>query len=232
MVPGLDCTQCPSVRRSPFACLKGTQRSRLAKAALPHAYARGQVLFHQGTPAHGVFCVRSGLVKLTRQINRRGAAMVGVRTTGDLIGHRAVLGGTPYSISAETIAPSVVCTILREDFLAVIRENGELALQLLHRLAREFDFEEEQLAERASEPVRQRTARLLVRLAEGAAPATGDVGGWVSIPTRREDLALLLGTTPETLSRTLRGLSQRGLIRVGRNEVQVLDPDGLRRLTE
>jgi len=232
MVPKLDCTQCPSVGRSAFVCLKGAQRSRLAKAALPHAYTCGQVLFHQGTPAHGVFCVRSGLVKLMRQTNRRDAAMVGVRTSGDLIGHRAVLAGTPYSISAEAIAPSVVCTILREDFLAVIGESHEAVLQLLHRLAREFDFAEEQLVERAGEPVRQRIARLLVRLAEGAAPAVGEVGGWVSIPTRREDLAPLLGTTPETLSRTLRGLAQRGLIRVGRKEVQVLELDALRRLTE
>lgn len=229
MIPGQDCSKCPSAKGSAFACLKAAQLTRLSKAAVPHAYQRGQGIFYEGNPALAVFCVRSGLVKLTRQFNHGSAAVVGARTNGDLFGYRAVLAELPYGISAETIEPSVVCTIPREAFLAVIEESHELATHLLKRLAREFRFAEEQLVERNGETVTKRTAHFLVRLAEVAATGTR-VGGNATIPTRREDLAQLLGTTPETLSRTLHNLARRGLVRVDRKDIRVLDIAALQQL--
>jgi CRP/FNR family transcriptional regulator len=203
----------------------------LSRAAVPHAYQRGQMIFYEGNPALAVYCVRSGMVKTTRQYNHGDATVVGVLTAGDVFGHRAVLSDLPYANSAEAIEPSVVCTIPREDFLALIEESHELSSHLLKRLAREFRFAEERLVERGGEPVMRRTARFLARMAEGTDPPTR-AGRRTPVPTRREDLAELLGTTPETLSRTLHELARRGLVELDRKEVRVLDPVRLKRLAE
>ena len=171
------------------------------------------------------------MVKLYRRHNHGDEIVVGIRTVGDLFGYRAVLAEKPYGISAEAIEPSVVCTIPRENFLAAIEESHDLAVHLLKRIAREFRLAEEQLAERSGEPVAKRTARLLLRLAGGrdAGARTADCP---PIPSRREDLALMLGTTPETLSRTLHAFAKRGLVEADRKGLQIRDLAGLERLAE
>ena len=113
----------------------------------------------------------------------------------------------------------------------MIEDSHELSSHLLRRLAREFRFAEEQLVERGGESVEKRTARFLARVAESGDPGKRRRPGSY-VPTRREDLAHLLGTTPETLSRTLHGLARRGLVEVDRKEVRVLDLTRLKRLAE
>jgi CRP/FNR family transcriptional regulator len=229
MNPKLDCHACPGWSRSVFSCVAPADRSCLAKAAVPHAYAAGQTIFHQGTPPLGVFCLRSGSVKLTRQFNHCDSSIVGVRGAGELIGYRAVLSGQPFGNSAETLEPSVVCTIPREDFLALLARSHDLAFHLLKRFAQEARSSEEQLVELRGEPVARRTARYLARLVESAGPGW-KAGDCLGVPARREDMAVMIGTTPETLSRTLHALAQGGLLKVTRTEIRVRDLARLQKL--
>jgi CRP/FNR family transcriptional regulator len=231
MTSKLGCRKCPAATGSAFSCLTPAQLSRLAKVAVPHAYLRGQTIFYEGTPPLAAFCVQCGLVKLTRPFNHGGVAVVGVRSAGDLFGYRSVLAELPYGISAETVEPSVICTIPREALLALIEESRALAFNLLQRMAREFRFAEEQLVERSSERVATRTARFLVRLAEPSDPR-GRAKESLRIPTRRGDMALLIGTTPETLSRTLHGFALRGLVTLNRTEIRVRNLAGLQMLAD
>lgn len=226
----LDCGKCPIVARSAFACLTPEQQDRLEKTAVPHAYSRGDTVFFEGNPALAVYCIRSGEVKLTRHTHHDGE-VVAVQSTGDLMGYRAVLGGLPYCISATILKPSVVCTIARGDFLSLIEESHALACHLLERMAGEFRAAEALLVERNGERVAKRTARLLGRLSAGAA-AGSSAGQPIPIPVRRVDLAHLLGTTPETLSRTLHGFAKRGLISLSRTQISVRDSARLARLAD
>lgn len=231
MALSFECGNCPIVARSAFACLTPAQRDRLEHAAVPHAYSRGDTIFYEGNPALAAFCIRSGQVRLTRHAHHGDEIVLAVQGTGDLIGYRAVLAELPYCVSATVTEPSVVCTIPRADFLSLVEESHPLACHLLRRLSVEFRAAESQLIERNEEKVAKRTARLLARLAQDA--RTEKAGGdCVPLHARRGDLARLLGTTPETLSRTLHAFADRGLVTVSRTEIRVRDAARLAKLAE
>jgi CRP-like cAMP-binding protein len=125
------------------------------------------------------------------------------------------------------LEPSRICAIPRDAFLELVGHSAPLALELLRRLALRSRLTEEQLISRTHEPMMDRTVRLLLAMqdrngAEGRNPAP--LGADIS----REEMALLIGTTRETLSRTLHELAQRGLVEVSTSRVRVLDAAGLR----
>jgi CRP/FNR family transcriptional regulator len=197
----------------------------------PHAYQRGQTIFHEGTPALAVHCIRSGTVKLSRRVGGGDEVVVGVLAPGELIGFRAVLADLAYGITAETLEPAVVCTIPRELFMGLVRESADLAIHLLKQLAREVRFTEEQLVERTRQSVSKRTARLLARLKQGSAPGFR-ASPRLGITMSREQMALFIGTTPETLSRTLHAFAGRGIVELDRKSIRVRDVAALLKMAE
>ena len=203
----------------------------LGRERMARQYESGQLVFHQGTPSLAVLSVHSGLVQLTRDNWRGSRIVVGLRGPGELVGVRSVLARVPYQVSVETLEPSTLCSVPREIFLAVVRDCPELAMRLLEHLAKDYLLTEEQLVARSSLSVRARTARLLIGAANGAQDGPRKVRSH-EIVMAREEMALLIGTTRETLSRTLSQLAKRGSVALEDGKVRVLDHAGLERLAD
>ena len=232
MPAAIHCRNCPGVVRDLFSSLLPEQRARFEGAALQHAYRAHESIFHEGTPALAVYCVRSGTIKLFRRMRDGEEIVVGVRGPGDLVGLRGVLSGIPYGSTATTMDPSIVCAIPGVVFLELVRENGNLAYRLLARLARESRLMEEQLVERTHSRVAKRVARFLVRQLQGGAPTASAPSQGHGVSSSREELAQLIGTTPETLSRTLHGLAADGVLALDRKSIRVLDLPSLLKRAE
>jgi CRP/FNR family transcriptional regulator, polysaccharide utilization system transcription regulator len=222
------CSSCTDPARALFSCLSSEQRSRLKGAVIPHAYRAGDTLFHEGTPALAVCCIRSGSIKLFRRLYGGQEVVIGVRRAGDLAGLRGVLARVPYANTAVTLEPTVACTIAAEDILRLARENPPLSLLLLARISLESRLIEERLVDLTHSRVAQRASRFVVQMVHqraSALPAGADHG----LSMNREEMARLIGTTPETLSRTLRALAREGLLSMDRRRILVLDMPGLQR---
>jgi CRP/FNR family transcriptional regulator len=188
-------------------------------------YRAHETLFHEATPALAIHCVRSGAIKLFRRLRGGDEVVVGTRGPGDLVGVRGVLAGLPYASTAMTMGPAIACAIPGEAFLGLVRENPLLGYRILSRLARESRLVEEQLVERTHSNVGKRTARFLVQRLFPPAPR----GATAGIAMSREEMAQIIGTTPETLSRTLHAFAEEGILALDRREIRVLDLEGLRR---
>lgn len=195
----------------------------------PHHYEPGQALFYEGNPPLAVHCIQAGEFKLWRTGHAFEQQVVATRRAGSLTGYRAVLVGRPYTATAEALVRSTACTIPGETFMEALRESPELSFAVLTRLAEGTLEIEEHLVNRALERVQQRTARFLVH---SLPPDACD--GPVSLPepVTRTEMAHLVGTTPETLSRTLHALAESGVLALGRREIRVLDVARLRRIAE
>lgn len=194
-------------------------------------YEADQVVVHHDTPALSVLCVHSGAVKLMRYARKGQEIVVAVRGPGGMVGVWEVLSGTPNQVSAETLEPSVLCMIPREAFLEAVRGCPELAMRLLQQLARDYLVAEEQLVVRASLGVRARTARLLMALTNNGV-LRADGTGSREIGMSRDKMALLVGTTRETLSRTLNDMARRGAVVIKDSKIKLLDTFVLEKLTE
>lgn len=229
--PRHDCRsdRCPV--KKVFSCLSPSQDATLGRERLARHYAAGQVVIHHDTPALAILSIHSGQVKLTRTARNGHEVVVGVRGPGTLLGVREVLSAMPYQASAQTLQPSILCAVPREAFLEVVRDCSELAMRLLRQLAKDYLLTEGQLVARENMSVGARTARLLAGLTDGQRSVPGAANDF-SVTMSREEMALLVGTTRETLSRSLHRLADEGAVSLGNGTVRIVDRSILEQLSE
>lgn len=224
-----SCSQCSAQTQGPFACLGPRLMARLMEVRVPHTYEPGQHLYLQGNPALAVYCLREGRVKLSQAMYGGGEHVIGTRGPGSILGYRAILTGKHYRVSAVPIERTVACAIPREAFMDLIREDHALTSALLVRLAGESIASEENMLARTVQRVRTRVARfLLQRLPADRAEERTAIT--LTLPLSREEIALLIDTTRETLSRTFHALSERGIIETDGHDIRILDRAALERL--
>jgi CRP-like cAMP-binding protein len=221
------CTRCPAHSDGVFVCLSSARLDQLMRDTSARDYDSGETIFYEGNPAFAVYCVSAGHIKLTRTGPHGGEHVVATRGAGDLLGCRAVLARGLYTVSAEPLRPSRACAIPRASFLEAVRGDAALSFAVLTRMARMTIESDDNLMARSVEHVRERTARYLL----GLMPETngaGDIAIDGLLP--RHEMAQLIGTTPETLSRTLHLLAVRGILELDHDRIVVHDPDALRRV--
>jgi CRP/FNR family transcriptional regulator len=171
-------------------------------------YRRGQVLFQEGNPPHGVFCIKSGLVKLTRHGADGAEHIVGLSGPGDLVGHAAHLSDEPLDHGAEAATDIEVCQLTQAAFRAGLSRDGRLLRNTAGSVARELFELRTRWIERSEGTVPDRLLTLLRRLPRKK--RSGEVT--VEVPLSRQELASFLGTAPETVMRGLKKLVDSGLI--------------------
>jgi len=218
------CATCEARTRTPYCGLGGARLLRHAAERVIHVYQRGQFLFHAGTPALALHVVRSGRIKVASTLHSGRELVLRLAGPGDVLGYRPVLAGEPYRASAEALEDASVCIFPAGCVREALQADPGLAQELLAQLARELGRTEDRMLELAHQPVRQRVAHLLLALA-GARPGAG---AGPRDPSRK-DMARMVGTTPETLSRVLREFARRELVAVTRERVRVRDAAALRR---
>jgi CRP-like cAMP-binding protein len=182
----------------------------------------GQTLFCEGGPAHGVHCVQSGLLKLYKLGVGGEPLLLRLCGPGTLLGLRSVLADEAHEATAEAIQDSVVCSLPRLNFEVCVGSSPAMAVRIMREFAIEMREAHERMMELAHCDVLQRAAHLLVSIHEQALCPT---------PSRRSpgahlkhmDLAAMIGTSPETMSRVLHTLDRRGVIKVTGDGIQVVD---------
>ena len=216
------CAVC-KMRSTGLICgLSRRVRDRVEQDKATHVIRRGQLIFYAGSPAHALFVVRSGRIKVFRTWRNGEEQVLRMLGPGEILGYRPLMANEPYHASAVAVEDSRVCIIPAATIRELLRNEPELALELLAKLARELRTAEELMMDLIHRPVRQRAARLLLILLEdnrGAAePAILQ-----SHHLRRQDMARMIGTTPETFSRVLRGFAQRGIVALARDRICIRD---------
>jgi CRP/FNR family transcriptional regulator len=195
---------------------------RVEQDRATHVFRRGQQIFYAGTPAHALYLVRSGRVKVFRSWLGGEEQVLRLLGPGELLGYRPLLANEPYSANAEAVEDSTLCIIPAATVRELLREVPGLALELLAKLARELRLSEDLMMDLIHRPVRQRAARLLLLLSAGN-QGSSEPTLLRSHQLRRQDMARMIGTTPETFSRVLRGFAQRGIVALSRDHIRIRD---------
>jgi CRP/FNR family transcriptional regulator len=146
---------------------------------------------------------------------------------GNPIGEVAVFSGQQFPASAETLLKSHLLYFPRLAFVDLISKNPSLCLNMLAVLSRRLRQFTVQVENLSLKEVPGRLAAYLLYLA-----GEQEAAGMVSLPISKGQLASLLGTIPETLSRILARMSSRGLIAVDGPKIKLLDLEGLEELAE
>jgi CRP/FNR family transcriptional regulator len=194
---------------------------RLAPLWRTNLYHRGDVIFYQGNAPVSVYFLCKGSVKLVRDARMGRQHILRMMTGPDFLGDRAFLAGQPYAASAQVMENSQVCAIEGESFRALWRGEPELPQMFAIYLARKLAEADEAASDLALRTIREMLARLIVDRAESSG------GERVQFSESRQDLADILGTSAEVISRTLSEFARKKLVaRDGRN-LRILDKERL-----
>jgi CRP-like cAMP-binding protein len=225
-----NCHSCPS-RQSPLlGCCLTEELEFIATTKSAQFYHKGQTIYQQGNPVLGMHCIHQGKVKLAKAGGDGKEHITQLVRHGNVLGLRAMLGGGQYLSSAVALDDCVVCFIPRPDVLRLIQSNRQFSNSLLQLLATNLGEAEEQLLRLAYKPVRERLAQalLLVRRTFDSAGAPGEP---FTIALSREDLAALVGTAKETVSRLLTEYKDAGIVATRGSQIMLLEEEQLRAIS-
>jgi len=177
------------------------------------AYPQGAILFMEKQDPRGVFVLCEGEVKLTISSSEGKTLILKISKPGEILGLMAVLSGKPYELTAETVHPCQVAFIRREDFLRFVAEHPEASPAIVKQLTSSYHGACEQLrtvglAASASE----RLARMLLEWSAGAEETKAGVR--VNLHLTHEEIAECIGSSRETVTRTLSAFRNRHLVTI------------------
>lgn len=207
------CSACPRRSRGVLADLPDETLACLDAEHRVARYRKGETVYSEGDSAAALYCVYSGRVRLYRLTPGGGLRVLRFVEPGQLFGVADLLTGLSRTVTAEAAETAEVCRFPARFATALARRDPGFALALTSSMALDLRRTEELLLDVAS-PVRDRVARLLLEIA-GAETA--------EIPMSRLEMAQLIGTTPETLTRVLSELDREGVIRRSRRRLRIED---------
>lgn len=189
---------------------KGQQElEKLAEAKETRFYRKRDLIFREGDNPKRLFYVNSGKVK-TYRTNELGKELVTeIYKEGDFLGYNALLKDGPYTESAMTIENAEISFIPKEEFMQLLGGSRDFTARFIKMLSSNIIERESQLIDLAYKSIRKRVADALVVLHQKY-KATGNE----KIDVLREDLASMVGTTRESISRMLTDFKTEKLIQV------------------
>jgi CRP-like cAMP-binding protein len=208
-----------------LAGLTAKERVELETACVWRRYRPGERLFERGSFSDDVFFIVEGSVAIvSSSATGRDVSLARVGA-GELIGERAAIDGLARSASVSAAEDSLVAVLPAARFVALLKQNGEIAVGLLRRLSAMVRHAGARVVELSSLDARKRVYAELLRLAEPDV-ASPDLWTVRPLPPLRE-LAASAGTTRELVNNALNTLYPMGLIRRRGNTMYLLDKPGL-----
>lgn len=186
-------------------------------------YKKKEVIFHTGDNPHYLFFINKGRIKTYKTHDDGKEFITNVYKEGDFFGHVALFEQKVYTDSALVLEESEICKIPKEDFLALVYKNREVASQFIKMLSNQVEEQEKNLLRLAYDTVRKRTAEALLQLLRNSSNKTKPG----SISVTREDLASMAGTASETVIRCLSEFKEDEFIEVNGREIIIINIKGL-----
>jgi len=197
-----NCLIC-KLRTSGFFCdLPKGPLEELEKVKYASAYPQGAVLFVEGQAPRGVYIVCSGRVKLSTTSREGKTLILRIAQAGEVLGLHATVSGKPYELTGETLQPCQLDFVRRDDFLRFLQHHGEACLNAAQHLSQNCQNAYEMIRSLGlSHSVGEKLARLLLEWASDG--ETTKEGIRIKISLTHEEIAQLIGTSRETVTRVL-----------------------------
>ena len=212
-----------------FASLSSQGQRRVAGLARPiHLKAR-ESAYSAGDHFSQLMVVHTGRVKIFRLSGDGSEQIVRVLGPGEFTGETSVFTGQRPDDYATALDDCRLCVFRHDDLKALIRQHPELGLRILATVSERLSDTEHRLNSLTTRDVESRLAGYLLGL-----PSTWrDLVATVNLPLAKKDVASLLDTSPESLSRALSSLAGQGLIVIGEGRsVSITQPDRLQRTVD
>lgn len=210
-----------------FGGLPEDQLDRLSSIMEVREAGKGATIFSDGDEANGFYVVVDGTVKIYKMSLDGKEKILHIFGPSEPFGEVPVFAGTRFPASAQATTKSRLFFFPRDAFVRLVTETPSLGLNMLAVLSMRLRQFTDQIESLSLKEVPARLASYLISLAKEQADHSV-----VRLPVSKGELAGILGTIAETLSRIFSRMAQQGLISVDGRLIHLLDFDGLKGLSE
>lgn len=199
--------------------LKGKTRS----------FANKQIIYVENDDPLFLYYVKKGQVKTYKRAKDGRELSSTLYKDGDFFGYESLCKASNYTDNAATLSDSEIALISKADFMDFLLNHREIANAFIDMLSGSVQEKEEQMLRLAYFSVRKRVADALVQVASKFGEPNTDA---CTLKISRDDLAALVGTASETVSRMLADFKDEKLIEKNGNAIRVLSIEKLRNVKQ
>lgn len=204
-----------------FSGLEETHLEALARISSSSHFEKNEIICSEGQEAGGLYAVADGLVRIFKASLNGKEQILHVFGPGEVFAEVALFKGAALPATAQALEPSEIVFIPKREFVELIREAPDLALSMLALLSLRLRSFVSKIEELSLKEVPARFAQhvLLLQAAQG--------GRDILLDLPKGQLAALLGTIPETLSRILKKFSESNLLDIQGQSIRILNQAAL-----
>jgi len=219
-----------TLRRIPlFRDFNDEQLSQVLATVSERRFPKHQFVVREGEPGDTFFVIASGSVAVCRISPDGRETILSILKEGDFFGEMSMFDSSLRSASIKTLTDVEVGAVRQVDFLGLIDRNPQIGRLLVIELSERLRAANALIAATASQDIRARLAALLLNLAEQFGEAV-DNGTRITLRLTNQEMANMIGTTRETVNRTLNRFWDDRLVDMRTAHVVVTEPDKLRAL--
>jgi len=220
------CGECGLRGPGYFCDLSSTTLQRFQAIKITNSYPKGAHLYVEGQPMNGVFMLCRGRVKLTTHSRNGKSLILRVAVPGEILGLSAAISGSVSESTAEAIEPCQVNFVLKSDFQRFLEQNPDAGINALHQLNRKYRTAYMQIRSLGlSARVADKLALLLLEWSKHEPSNNGSVH--LRNPYSHEEIAEMIGTSRETVTRILKDFRSRDLISIDGANLYIRDTRNL-----
>ena len=209
-----NCLTCPVRGEHLFCNLSLQAAQRLNEVKSTAVYPKGAMLFIEGQQPRGVFVLCAGKAKLSTSSRDGKTIITKISESGDVLGLNAVVSNRPYEVTVEMMEPGQANFIPRDSLLHILKDFPEVAVRVAQQLSRNYytAYEEIRTLGLAAASPSEKFAKLL--LSWSSKSAQDDGSAQVKLTLTHEEVAEIIGTTRETVSRLFSEFKKKQLMQL------------------
>lgn len=197
----------------------------LANIVVEQKFKRGQTIFSEGDEAKGFYVLISGRIKVFKLSSEGKEQIIHIFDPGELFGEVPMFEGRNFPANAETLEKSRIFFFPRKSFIALVKREPSLAMNMMAALSRRLRQLAHLIEDLSLKEVPGRLAAYLLYLSE-----RGDEKDELKLDISKGHLASFLGTIPETLSRIFSRMRDQRIIQIHGRKIRILNKDALKEL--
>jgi CRP/FNR family transcriptional regulator, cyclic AMP receptor protein len=208
-------------RVSIFSSLGQEALERLASITQEKTYAKKGIIFHEGDRGDSLYILKTGRIKISKITEDGREKTLALMQPGEFFGEMAIFDEALRSATAEVIDDqAVVISLSKRDFEQLILQNPAIALKIMRDMTRRIRQVNQQVEDLAFKDVHERVASTLRNLAELEGRQIGQKI-LINLKMTHQDLANMVGSSRETVTRALNRLQDEGIISIAHQQITI-----------
>ncbi len=205
-----------------FSNLDEADIEKINDITLQRSFRKGSIIFMEGDSGEAFYFIKSGKVKIYKTSPDGRELIFAILSVGDVFAEVTLFNDITYPASAEVLEDAALGMIKNQELEALIRKNAGLALSIIKVLSRKLFNSQQKVKELALGDTYMRTAQTIIKLAEQHGKKTEE-GLEVKLDISRQELANMIGTARETVSRALSQFKKEGSVDISGKNIIVKD---------